>query len=64
MANVIKFLEGKKTYIVAVLAFVAAGGQALGWWSAEQVRLMNMFLAAFGLAFSGAAASNISNKQK
>ena len=49
----LKFLNGKKTYITAVLFGVYNIGLALGWWTADStiITAINTVLAAFGLAF-------------
>lgn len=51
MAQVLKFLEGKRTYITALLLAVANFGVALGWWDWSQANVANGILASFGLAF-------------
>ncbi len=51
MNKIITFLQGKKTYIIAALMFIAAGGQALKWWTMDQEIAVSMLLAPFGLAF-------------
>ena len=51
MGNVLKFLEGKRTYITAALLAVCNFGVALGWWTWEQAAVANGVLASFGLAF-------------
>ena len=51
MGAILKFLEGKKTYIVMVLMFVNAGGIAVGWWTLEQAAVVNAFLLPLGLWF-------------
>lgn len=51
MAQVLKFLEGKKTYAVAILLGIANIGASLGWFTWEQATVANGILAPFGLAF-------------
>lgn len=34
----ITWLQGKKTYIIAVIAMIDAGGAALGWWEESSFR--------------------------
>lgn len=51
MGKILGFLQGKKTYIVAVLMFVNAGGMAIGWWNLEQANIVNAFLMPLGLGF-------------
>ena len=51
MGAILKFLEGKKTYIVMVLMFVNAGGIAVGWWTLEQAAIVDAFLLPLGLGF-------------
>jgi len=51
MDKVLDFLNGKKTYIVAVLMFVNAGGISLGWWTLEQSAVIDAFLLPLGLGF-------------
>lgn len=51
MAQVLKFLEGRKTYITAFLLAVCNFGVALGWWDWAAANVANGILASFGLAF-------------
>jgi len=51
MGNILKFLDGKKTYITAILFGIANVGVVLGWFTWEQVSIANGILAGFGLAF-------------
>ena len=53
MASIIAWLDGKKTYITAVLIALFNFGVAQGWWAegTMYVELVNAILAAFGLAF-------------
>jgi hypothetical protein len=43
-------LEGKKTYLTALLLALAAFARALGWVSQEQYDLLLGFLGSMGLA--------------
>ena len=45
------FLSGKKTYIIAVIAFILGGLQALGVVDASLVTKIDLILAPLGLAF-------------
>jgi DNA-binding transcriptional regulator of glucitol operon len=51
MKAVLDFLNGKKTYIVVILMFVASGGMAVGWWDMKAVQMADMFLIPLGLGF-------------
>lgn len=51
MGAILKFLDGKKTFITAILFGVANIGVILGWFTWEQVNIANGILAGFGLAF-------------
>ena len=51
MAGLLGLLSGKKTYIVAILAFVAAGLQAIGVIDVALVTKIDLILAPLGLAF-------------
>lgn len=51
MGSVIKFLEGKKTIICAILLGICNVGVAMGWWTWENASVANGILASFGLAF-------------
>ena len=44
-------LDGYKTYITAVLIGIANAGAALGWWTWDQVVIINSILGPLGLAF-------------
>ena len=59
MSNIILFLRGKKTFIVAVLFGLYNLGLAMGWWTADSqtVEAVNTILGAFGLAFLRAGVS-------
>lgn len=52
-----KIFEGKRTYIVALLAGIAAAVHALGWVEQDTLIAIDSFLAAFGLAFLRAGVS-------
>lgn len=45
------FLSGKKTYLVAIIAFVVGGLQALGYMDAGLATKIDLILAPLGLAF-------------
>lgn len=47
--KLLKFLEGKKTYIVAVVIAVLNLAVALGWISPENLEQINVILVALGL---------------
>ena len=49
----LKWLEGKKTYITAILLVVYNVGIALGWWTMDNeiIIAINTVLAGFGLGF-------------
>jgi hypothetical protein len=53
MQAVLDWLNGKKTYIVAILLAVFDIGVAVGWWPVDSAvwQSVNAILAAFGLAF-------------
>ena len=59
MEKILVWLDGKKTYIVAILAAVYNIGLAFQWWTADNqyVTLVNTVLATFGLAFLRAGVS-------
>lgn len=61
MNKVFDFLKGKKTYIIATLMFVNAGGIAVGWWTLEQSAVVNAFLLPLGLGFLRAAVGTSPN---
>lgn len=42
--NIVKLLEGKKTYISVALLFCLGGAQAVGWVSAEQAETYKSLL--------------------
>lgn len=48
-----KWLQGKRTYITAILFGVFNVGVLLGWWTADSeiITLVNTVLGAFGLGF-------------
>ena len=47
----LKFLEGKRTYVVAILMLVANGLFAFGVVDAETIHKIDLLLAPIGLAF-------------
>ena len=49
--NIIEWLQGKKTYIVLVVAFVFNVGVAAGWWGLESElwAVINAILGFLGL---------------
>jgi len=51
--GIIAFLDGKKTYIVAILFGVFNVGVALGWWTADStvIQAINVVLGSFGFGF-------------
>ena len=51
MESILKFLAGKKTHAVAILAALAGVAQAFGWLTADQVVTIDAILAPLGLAF-------------
>ena len=53
MAKILAFLNGKKTYIVAVLFGVFNVGLAMGWWAADNqmITLVDSVLGTLGLSF-------------
>lgn len=53
MSSVISFLQGKKTYITAVLFGIFNLGLAIGWWTPDNqvVLAVNSIFATFGWAF-------------
>lgn len=53
MQAILDFLNGKKTYIVAILLAVFDVGVAFGWWTFDSavIQAVNALLAAFGLGF-------------
>jgi hypothetical protein len=53
--NVIEYLSGKKTYIVAVLVGIVAVAQYLGYITAEIATILYGLLGATGLATTRAA---------
>jgi hypothetical protein len=57
--QLLNLINGKKTYIVVALMFIASGGMAVGWWDEKAVQMADLFLAPLGLAFlrSGVAKS-------
>lgn len=57
-----EWLNGKKTYIVATLMFINAGGQALGWWDVAYAEHVNAILIPLGLAFLRVAVSKGASK--
>lgn len=50
MKSVMVFLEGKKTYLVAVLVAVVAASEFLGWIDMQTASVILSFLGAGGLA--------------
>jgi hypothetical protein len=59
MDNITKFLQGKKTYIVVIVAIVFNTLVQLGYIDASHVNYVNTILAALGL---GALRAGVSNK--
>ena len=53
MKELLAFLEGKKTYITAILFGVFNFGYAMGWWALDNEIwiAINSLLAMFGLGF-------------
>jgi hypothetical protein len=53
MAAILAWLDGKKTYITAILLAVFDVGVAFGWWTFDSgvIQAVNALLAAFGLGF-------------
>ncbi len=53
MENLINFLNGKKTYITALLFAVFNLGVVLNWWTADNqvVLAVNTLLGSLGFAF-------------
>lgn len=49
--KLIEIFSGKKTYLVAILAGIAAFLEAMGWISQSQLVTVDMILAPLGLAF-------------
>lgn len=48
--NIIKWLEGKKTYLCALGLFLIYGAEGMGWLSPEVATLLKGFFGAGGLA--------------
>lgn len=63
MTGLLAWLEGKKTYILMVLAFVFNIGVTAGWWTVEnQVwDLINLILGFLGI---GAIRSGLKSESK
>ena len=53
MKGLVEWLEGKKTYIVAILGALYNVGIAFAWWTPDDqyVILINSVLAALGVGF-------------
>ena len=53
MQGFIEFLQGKKTYITAILFGIFNFGYAMGWWALDNEIwiAVNSLLAMFGLGF-------------
>jgi hypothetical protein len=60
LLNIIEWLKGKKTYLVAFVAAVFNFGIAVGWWTADNQLwvAINMILASFGLGTLRAGIKN------
>jgi hypothetical protein len=50
MKDLLNFLDGKKTYIVAVVIAVLNLAVACGWISSAHLEQINLILVAFGLS--------------
>ena len=53
MQSILNFLNGKKTYITAILFAVFNLGVTLGWWTVDDVTIkaVDTLLAALGFGF-------------
>jgi hypothetical protein len=61
MSTVIEWLQGKKSYIVLVLAFVFNFGQLMGWWGADNqvwAAIDTLFATLLGFTFRAAIAKS------
>lgn len=50
MRSLLNILDGKKTYLIALIALVLNIGVHQNWWTVDQMNSINAILAAFGLA--------------
>ena len=62
--NIINFLQGKKTYIILILAFVFNFGITAGWWTLDNQiwELVNIILGFLGLGTIRSAIKNLASK--
>lgn len=65
MQNLINFLNGKKTYITAILFGVFNVGVAVGWWTPDNqlIIAINSLFATFGFAFLRAGVTKSGSPQ-
>ena len=65
MTGIIEWLQGRKTWIILILAFVFNAGVMAGWWSPESEwwTLINTILGFLGIGTIGAKITRTTKKQ-
>ncbi len=64
MTGIIEWLQGKKTYIILIVAFVFNIGIAAGFWTPESElwNLINIILGFLGVGTIGAKITRVAKK--
>ena len=64
MSGIIEWLQGKKTSIILILAFVFNAGVMAGWWTPESQlwSIINIVLGFLGIGTVGAKVTRLAKK--